>query len=199
MFQVMSVTRGSHTKDIRNSFVILDRDGTLIEERHYLCDPTQVVVLPGVPQALSQFHEMGLGTIMVSNQAGVGRGYYGIDKVQEVNDRLLELLQSEGAALDGLYFCPHAPNDSCICRKPRTGLADRAAADHMFDLQSSYVVGDKACDIELGQNIGAMTFLVRSGYGSTLEASGYSKADHIVSDLLEVVEIIRDNRNRDLA
>lgn len=171
-------------------YVMLDRDGTLIAERHYLSDPAQVELLPKAVEGLQKLRNLGLGLVMVTNQSGVGRGYFTLKKLEEVHQRLRDLLANHGISLDGIYVCPHVPEDDCDCRKPRTGLVTKAAAELKFNPSSSFMIGDKPCDIELGQAVKARTFLVRTGYGAKHEAAGTTRADHVVDNILEAAAII---------
>lgn len=170
-------------------YVILDRDGTLIEERNYLSDPAGVVLLPQALEGLRAFGEMGFGLVVVTNQAGIGRGYFSATDLQRVNDRLRALLRAGGVDWDEIYHCPHAPDAGCECRKPKPGLALRAARELGFDLRQAVVIGDKACDLELGHAINARTILVRTGYGAELAADSSELArlhpDAVVADLSE--------------
>jgi histidinol-phosphate phosphatase family protein len=149
--------------------VLLDRDGTVIEECHYLCDPAEVKILPGVAPGLRALQELGLLLIIVTNQSGIGRGYFDRAAVDAVHERLLALLADEGVTIDAIYTCPHAPEDDCTCRKPLPGLALRASEEHNFSPGASFVIGDKACDVELALNMGATPILVRTGYGAEHE------------------------------
>ena len=162
-------------------FVVLDRDGTLIEEREYLSDPDRVRLLAGVAPALRELRQMGYGLVVITNQSGIGRGFFDRAQLQRVHQRLGELLQAEGVYLDALYVCPHAPEDGCACRKPKLGLLQKAAEDLGFDMASSIVIGDKTSDIEMGGMAGAVTFLVRTGYGA--QVAGEVTADYVVDDL----------------
>ena len=163
-------------------FVLLDRDGTIIVERHYLSKPEQVELLPGAVEGLKQMTELGYGLAVVTNQSGVGRGYFDLAALHAIHERLHELLAVEGVKLDGLYYCPHLPEDICDCRKPAVGMLLRAAAELSFRPEESVVVGDKACDVDLGRAVGATTVLVRTGYGARQEAEG-TAADYVVDDL----------------
>lgn len=169
---------------------MLDRDGTIIVERHYLSEPSQVELLPSVASGLRSLAKAGFGLAVVTNQSGVGRGFFDEGRVESIHQRLHELLKAEGVLLDGVYFCPHTPTQDCGCRKPRTGMIERAAQELDFDLRSSFVVGDKPCDVELGRNVGATTVLVRTGYGS-LPASEASGPNYIVNDVGEAAELIK--------
>jgi D-glycero-D-manno-heptose 1,7-bisphosphate phosphatase len=171
-------------------FVLLDRDGTVNVDRGYLSDPEQLELIRGAGSALARLREQGLGLIIVSNQSGIGRGLLDEVELERIHARLAELLAKDGTALDGIYCCPHLPTDRCVCRKPETALVARAAAEHGFDPAESFVVGDKACDIELGQRVGATTILVRTGYGEEAAADSSVEADHIVADLPEAADLI---------
>jgi D-glycero-D-manno-heptose 1,7-bisphosphate phosphatase len=166
-------------------FVALDRDGTIIVERHYLSSPDQVELLPAATAGLRAMRDLGLGLIIVTNQSAVGRGYFDMAQLERVHDRLRELLAAKDLALDGIYVCPHLPADGCRCRKPSPGLLEQAAMDHGFNCRDCFVIGDKPCDIGLGQAVGATTLLVRTGYGAECEASGEVSPDYVVNDLLE--------------
>jgi len=171
-------------------FVVLDRDGTLIIERHYLSDPDQVELVPGASAALRSLLDAGFGLVVVTNQSAVGRGLIDLAQLDLIHRRLTELVEAEGASLDGIYFCPPSPDDSCNCRKPEPGLVIRAAHELDIDLDTSVLVGDNACDIELGRRLGLTTILVRSGYGVEVERQGGVLPDHVVDDLPAAAEII---------
>ncbi len=145
--------------------VFLDRDGTLIHEAGYLSDPDGVRLLEGVPAALARLKAAGFALVVISNQAGVGRGYYPIARAHAVMARLRRLLRERGVEPDGIYFCPHAPDAGCACRKPGTELLERAAEDHGLALRASAMIGDKRLDVEAGRRAGCRAVLVRTGYG----------------------------------
>lgn len=170
-------------------FVVLDRDGTIIEEREYLSEPEQVKLIPGAAAALRELRRMGYGFVVITNQSGIGRGFFDRGQLQRVHQRLEELLQAEGIHLDGLYVCPHMPDDDCACRKPKLGLLQKAAADLGFNKANSIVIGDKASDIDMGRAAGALTFLVRTGYGDQFATA--ATADFVVDDLAAATESLR--------
>lgn len=152
--------------------VFIDRDGAIIEEVGYINHVSRVVVLPGAAEAIKKLNESGIAAVVISNQSGVARGYFPEDLVRRVNERMTELLSSEGARLDGIYYCPHHTKGEveeyrkdCTCRKPKTGLIDRAAEELELDPSRSYVVGDRRTDIETARNAGAKGVLVLTGYG----------------------------------
>lgn len=162
-------------------FALLDRDGTVIHERHYLADPAQVELLPGAARGLRQLRRLGFGLLIVTNQSGLARGYFDRPQLDRIHARMHDLLASEGVSLDGIYVCPHLPDANCICRKPRPSLVHQAVAEHGFDVAQAIVVGDKPCDVDLGRAVGAMSVLVRTGYGKDFELS--TTADMVVDDL----------------
>ena len=174
----------------RRRFVVLDRDGTIIEEVSYLSDPKQIALIPGTGKALRDLGEMGFGLVVITNQSAVGRRYFDEAQLARIHDRLLEMLSAEQITLDGLYFCPHTPQDQCLCRKPNTGLIQKASQDLEFDLSASIVIGDKASDIEMGCRVGALTILVRTGYGAQVTTEQKVVPDYIVDDLPAAVQVI---------
>jgi D-glycero-D-manno-heptose 1,7-bisphosphate phosphatase len=172
-------------------FALLDRDGTIIVERTYLDDPEQVELIPGAPAAIVRLREeLGLGVVVVTNQAQVGRGLLRPERLREVHARLETLLAAEGAHLDGLFVCPHAPEDGCACRKPAPGMALEAAARFGFDLTQAFVVGDLPSDMGLGRAVGATTIFVLTGHGADELPAAAGLADHVADDLPAAVAII---------
>jgi D-glycero-D-manno-heptose 1,7-bisphosphate phosphatase len=137
--------------------VFLDRDGTLIEDPGYLHDPEKIVVLPGVQDALLRLRAAGYLLIVITNQSGIGRGYYREEDFAAV----MAALDAEfGSPFTAVYRCPHRPDEHCGCRKPETGMLDRAAADHGIDLARSFMVGDRSSDVLAGKNAGCRSILV---------------------------------------
>ena len=176
----------------RRPFVILDRDGTIIVECNYLSDPNQVELIPGVAKSLRDLARMGCGLVVVTNQSGVGRGYFESDQLELIHERLNQLLDAEGVHLQAIYVCTHTPEDHCPCRKPNTGLLELAALELNFDPKTCFVVGDKVSDIEMGRRVGATTILVRTGYGSQSTAQGSAVPNHVVEGLWEASEVIQN-------
>jgi histidinol-phosphate phosphatase family protein len=144
-------------------FVFLDRDGTLIEDRHYLADPAGVTLLPGVAEGLRLLRDAERRLVVLTNQSGVGRGFFTEAHVHAVHERMVELLLAKGVALDAIYFCPHAPEAACPCRKPAPGLALRALRDLGGSLAGAAMIGDRAVDIQLARNTGVTAVLVGDG------------------------------------
>jgi D-glycero-D-manno-heptose 1,7-bisphosphate phosphatase len=175
----------------RKRFVILDRDGTINVEREYLSDPAGLELTPNAAVGLALMRQMGFGLLVVTNQSGVARGFLTEQTLARIHRQLDALLEPFGAALDGYYHCPHLPENGCRCRKPKTDLVDRAAAEWGFQASQAIVIGDKPCDIELGRALGAQTMLVRTGYGRQIEAAGAAMPDFIVDDLLHAARQIQ--------
>ncbi len=175
----------------RQRFVVLDRDGTLIVEHHYLSDPERVELLPGVAEGLSQLAQMGLGLVVITNQSAVGRGFFDLARLELIHRRLYALLEIERVHLDGVYFCPHTPQQNCSCRKPRPRLLEVAGGELGFDPGSCFVIGDKPCDIELGESVGATTLLVQTGYGAQVAREGTASPDYTVSGLRQAAQTIQ--------
>jgi len=171
-------------KSNKNIAVFIDRDGTISEEVGYLNNIDRLKLIKGTSHAIKLLNKKGLKAIVVTNQAGVARGYFPESLVQKAHDRLREMLRHEGAALDGIYYCPHHPTAGeseytmmCDCRKPGTGLLDKAADDLAIDLSRSYVVGDKWSDIELAHRAGARAVLVRTGFAT--DDPGNVRPEHV--------------------
>lgn len=151
-------------------YVLLDRDGTINVDRHYLSDPDELELLPGVVEGLRLLRRAGWGLIVVTNQSGIARGYFDEARLSHIHNRLREMLAGAGVPLDAVYHCPHGPADNCRCRKPRPGMIEQAAQEIRFEASAAVMIGDKPCDIELGHAVGATTILVRTGYGSLYAA-----------------------------
>jgi histidinol-phosphate phosphatase family protein len=175
--------------------IFLDRDGTLIEERHYLSEPAQIAIFPGAIEALSQLSQAGYALVIVTNQSGIGRGLFTEDQLAIVHRHLENTLADGGVRLDGIYHCPHAPDQACECRKPLPGLVSRACDDLDLDPARSWVIGDKPADVALGMNIGARPILVLTGYGeSSRNAPEVAAASaHIAEDLPSAARFILDS------
>src|SRR6185503_15969220 len=168
----VSAVHNSGDDAVKKQFVILDRDGTVIVERNYLSDPEGVELLPGAAAGLRKMQALGLRLVLITNQSGVGRGLFKMEAVEAVHERMISFLADQGIRLDSIFVCPHRPDEGCRCRKPEPALAHLAADRLGFNSADSVVIGDKACDIRLGENIGASTILVRTGYGDEELAGG---------------------------
>jgi D-glycero-D-manno-heptose 1,7-bisphosphate phosphatase len=179
--------------------VFIDRDGTLTEEVGYVNHPARLKLLPRAAEAIRRLNAAGVAAVVVTNQAGVARGYFSEDVLHAVNDALRAQLARADARLDGLYACLHHPSEGsapyraqCECRKPKPGLLLRAADELGLDLGRSTMVGDKASDLVPGRTVGAAAVLVLTGYG--LGEWEYRRRhfevepDHVADDLLDAVD-----------
>src|ERR1700690_3444201 len=153
-----------------NRAIFLDRDGTLIAEKNYLRRPEDVIILPGAAAALKQLGAAGFKLLIVSNQSGVGRGYFTLADVERVNEHLHRELAREGVRLEKIYVSPEAPDPPSRGRKPSPQFLFDARDEFGLDLAQSFMVGDKLIDLECGWNAGVQkSILVRTGYGAELE------------------------------
>ena len=177
----------------------MDRDGTINEQMGYINHISRFVLLPGVPEGIRLLNEHGFLAIVVSNQSGVARGYFPIELVDEVHASLKESLKNRGAFFDGIFFCPHYPRGDpgeycieCDCRKPKTGLIDRAREAFAIDMTQSYMVGDRHTDMEFAHRAGLAGILVETGYGRGdiryILPRKRVKPVHIARDLLDAVQ-----------
>lgn len=178
------------TKAEKEAAVFLDRDGTINVDTGYLSDPEELVLLAGSVEGIKKLNDRGVKVIVITNQSGVGRGYFGEEAVAKVNARLSELLALEGARVDAVYYCPHRPDEECTCRKPRNGLLLKAAEEHGVDLSRSFMVGDKASDVELARSCKARGVLVLTGDGMEEISKMARFPDHVAGDLLEAADWI---------
>ena len=154
--------------------VFLDRDGTLNEDTGYPADFRQVHIYPDAFEAVRLLKQAGFAAVVVTHQSGLGRGYFDATEIETLHLRFREEFARHGAALDGLYSCPHAPDPSgggCACAKPKPGLGLQAARELGLDLGASFMVGDKPDDVLFGLNIGAVPVLVLTGYGRLAPAA----------------------------
>jgi D-glycero-D-manno-heptose 1,7-bisphosphate phosphatase len=178
--------------------VFLDRDGVIIEDVHYLSDVGQVSLIPGAAQAVANLNVAGIPVVIVTNQAGVARGYFPENRVSEVHGYLNELLAHHGAWIDAYYYCPHHPEGPvenyrivCECRKPKAGMLRRAAMELGLDLTCSYLVGDKSSDLAAGGAAGCKTVLVRTGYGRQVNTFAGPKGWNLLRVAVDLNEAVR--------
>ena len=174
--------------------VFLDRDGTIAEEVGYLNHASRFRMFPFVAGAVRRLNEASLPVIIVTNQSGVGRGYFPESLVHTVNELMTQQLAKTGAKIDAIYYCPHTSAENCSCRKPKIGMLERAAKEHALDLQRSFVVGDRNGDMELARNARARSILVRTGYGAGELAWHAAKwplqPDFVAEDLAQATDWI---------
>jgi histidinol-phosphate phosphatase family protein len=169
--------------------VFLDRDGTLIEDRHYARSASEIVLLPGAGEAVQALNRAGVAAVVISNQSGVGRGYFTLADLALQHAELARQLAAEGGALDGIYICPHRPDEGCACRKPGGALVAQAAAELGLDLAKSWIVGDKPEDLAVAALGLAGAFLVGTGHGAETAArlTGEIAPEAVVPDVRAAV------------
>ncbi len=167
--------------------VILDRDGTMVIDRGYLHDPAGLEFEPNAAEGLKCLHLAGFRLVVITNQSGVGRGLFNLEQLEAMNARLLTMVESAGARLERIYYCPHAPGAGCVCRKPAQALLMQAAAELGFNAAAATVIGDKESDIEFGRRAGARTILIAS-HGPTPRLR--TTPDLIARDLVEAARAV---------
>jgi D-glycero-D-manno-heptose 1,7-bisphosphate phosphatase len=170
--------------------VFLDRDGTIVQDVHFLRRKEDVRLLAGAAEGIAALNAAGFLVVVVSNQSGVARGLVSEAGVREIHDAVAAELRGRGARVDAFYYCPHGPDDRCACRKPRPGMFHRAARELAIDLAASYAAGDMARDLEAARNAGVRAaVLVRSGRCE----SAPGLAAHVADDLAVAARWILDD------
>lgn len=182
----------------QSAIVMVDRDGTINVEKHYLSSPEQVELFPQSAEGIKLLRNLGLHIVVVTNQSAIGRELFDVEMLDAIHERLKDLLNKQGAGVDAIYFCPHTPDDCCNCRKPLTAMAEQAAKDFGANLSKSFLIGDNVCDIELGKNVNATTILVRTGYGERVLSEGKTKPDYVVDHLFDAAQLIKKLLNNSL-
>ena len=170
--------------------VFIDRDGTLIEEVNYLSRLEDLRFFSFTREAIELFKDNDFLIIVVTNQSGIGRGMFNEAAMHLIHEKIRKDL---GERLDRFYFCPHLPGGNCVCRKPKTGMIEAARADFAIDMENSWMIGDKAIDIETGFNAGIKTALVLTGYGREAVENLTNKPDLIAENLLEAAKVITES------
>lgn len=170
--------------------VFLDRDGVICKDRDdYVKSWDEFVWLPKAREALKRLNDNHHIAIVVTNQAGVSRGFSSRQAVEDIHCRMTKSVSEAGGRIERVYYCPHKPEDGCDCRKPKPGLFFQAARDFSIDLKKSYLIGDKISDIEAGHSVGCTTIMIKNGE-NTGNTKGESRADYTASDLSEAVDLI---------
>jgi D-glycero-D-manno-heptose 1,7-bisphosphate phosphatase len=185
----------------RRRGVFLDRDGTIIEDVPYLGDPKGVKLIAGSADAIKMLNERGIAVVVITNQSGIARKLFSRNDLEQVHERMIQLIEEAGGRLDGVFYCPHHPefDVECECRKPKPGLILMAAERLKLDLSRSYTIGDNPTDVLCGMNAGTKTVLIRGAQNDperlqTGEISAADlKPDRVAGNLLEAVEwLLRD-------
>lgn len=181
------MTGGGVARD-QNKVIVLDRDGTIVVDRHYLSDPDDLRFEPRAQLGLRRMVDMGYRLVVVTNQSGIGRGMFSAARLEEVHERLRRMLEDNGTPVAAIYSCPHVPDDKCACRKPELGLMAQAATDLGFDMAKAIVIGDKDSDVEFGNRAGAVSILIRPAAEAANSAT--ATPSYVVRDLAEAADVI---------
>jgi D-glycero-D-manno-heptose 1,7-bisphosphate phosphatase len=176
--------------DAKSPAVFIDRDGTLMHDADYCSDPKQVRIFPGVSESLLRLKENGYKLIIITNQSGIGRGFFSVEQYRAVEAEVLRQLGN--GLIDATYFCPDVPGQPSKCRKPAPGMILKAMRDHDLDLERSFFVGDKEIDVACGHNAGVRAIRVRTGFDKSTDGSA---ADWVAEDFPAAAEIILNCAN----
>ena len=176
--------------ETRAPAVFIDRDGTIMEDADYCSHPKEVKIFPGVPQALRRLKSNGFKLLIITNQSGIGRGFFTIEQYRAVEAEVLRQLGN--GLVDATYFCPDVPGQHSSCRKPAPGMILQATQEHRIDLSRSFFIGDKEIDAECGRNAGVRTIRVQTGLQRDMTAS---VADWVASDFADAAKIILNHLN----
>lgn len=180
----------------RKPAVFVDRDGTICEHVEYLHEKDKFTLVPFAMEGLKAFQDAGYYIIVVTNQPGIGLGYFAKEDFFAVNRELLIAASKAKVAIDKIYFCPHSKSENCRCRKPETGMLQRAVSELLIDRERSVVIGDMTSDIELGHRFGCRTVLVQSGRGGDDKLFDVSP-DVIATDILDAARKIKELDDRE--
>jgi histidinol-phosphate phosphatase family protein len=170
--------------------VFLDRDGVINEDTGYPHKAEDLVILPGVPEALQRLRKMGFLLFFVTNQSGIGRGYYSLADFECFNAEIIECLEKQRVTIQETYLCPHRPDEACACRKPGIANLKKAEQDYAVSLPESYVIGDRQSDIDLGRNAGCYSiYVIGEPEPADVQVTG---ADYVADNILKAVDWIAD-------
>lgn len=152
--------------------IILDRDGVVnFDSDAYIKSVDEYIPIPGSLEAIARLNQAGYNVVIATNQSGIARGYFSVDTLDQMHAKLKSLLEKVGGKLDGIYFCPHGPDDACDCRKPKPGLLKRILQDYKVDAATVPVIGDSMRDLQAAYAVGAVPILVRTGKGEKTQAN----------------------------
>jgi D-glycero-D-manno-heptose 1,7-bisphosphate phosphatase len=170
--------------------VFLDRDGTIMEDANYVGSLDRVILIPCAAAALKRLREAGYKLFVITNQSGVGRGYFSSEAVRQIHAHLDEQFGKIGVRFDRYYVCPHHPEDNCDCRKPKPKFLLEAAREYGLNLSHCFMIGDRPSDLMAGRNAGARTILVLTGVGQETFATGEVAPDHAAQDIAAAADWI---------
>ena len=171
--------------------VILDRDGTLNEDKDYVYKTEDFKLLPGVIEGLKLLSKDFI-FVIITNQSGIGRGVYTEEDMHKFNEKLIDELKKENIEIKKIYFCSHIPEDNCDCRKPETKNIQQARRDFDIDIEKSWIIGDHPSDIELGKRMGTRAVYLLTGHGKK-HSDDLAKPDFIAENFMEAAKFIIKN------
>lgn len=181
---------------MKNTAVFLDRDGTVNVDKDYLYKPEDFEFEKNVPRTLKYLYDKGYKLVIISNQSGIARGYFTVEDVERLHAFIEKKAEEAGFKIFAFYYCPHFLNGSvaeysieCKCRKPGTGMIDKAVEEHGIDISGSFMIGDKEADIIAGKRSGLTSILVGTGYGRETERN-FKEYDHYFDDISGVMSVI---------
>lgn len=144
--------------------VFIDRDDTIAKDVPYCDSPDKFHLFPGVPEQIKRLNDAGFLVVMITNQSGIGRGYFTEDTLKKIHKKMTSEIESAGGHLDAIYYCPHRPDENCACRKPKTLMGERAVKDFDIDVAESFMIGDSDADMNFGKSLGCSTVRVSENF-----------------------------------
>ncbi|HEX4044646.1 MAG TPA: D-glycero-beta-D-manno-heptose 1,7-bisphosphate 7-phosphatase [Gammaproteobacteria bacterium] len=148
------------------AFIILDRDGVINYDSHeYIKSPDEWIPIPGSLNAIAQLNRSGFHVLVATNQSGVARGYYDIETLDRIHEKMMRELAAYGGYVEEIFFCPHHPDEQCVCRKPKPGLLQQMQSKYQFDFTKTFFIGDSWVDVQVAQTTGCKPLLVLTGNG----------------------------------
>ena len=182
---------------LEKTTIFLDRDGTLNEDTGYVTSPEKLTLFPGVVESVARLNRLGNRLVLVTNQSAIARGFMTVEDLHLIHQKLHNELEVGGGWLDGIFFCPHHPEDACVCRKPRPGLIHQAVKELHVNAAQSYLIGDKHIDMVLAQAVGSIGVLVMTSEFSqeALKAMERDQCQvgHVASSFSEAADWIVDD------
>ena len=182
----------------KNKAIFLDRDGTINVDVHYLDTPNNFKMYPGVGLGVKRLQDAGFKIIVITNQSGIARGYFTLETLERIHEKMLKEFEEYDVHVDGIYFCPHRPDDNCNCRKPNTGMFEKAIIEYNIDTKISFMIGDKILDVAAGRRVGIQTILIPEPdmREDTLKQkdSWDITPDYLAKDFMDAVERILKSR-----
>jgi len=177
---------------MNKKIIILDRDGVINQDSDgYIKSPEEWIPIPGSLEAIAELNRAGYQVVVITNQSGIGRGYYSEEMLQKIHAKMEKALEQVGGKIEKIYYCPHAPEENCNCRKPKTALFEQVAHDFDVDLKDVFFVGDKFQDFQAAKNAGCKFILVQTGYGvEAIKRLAHERTARIAKNLTDAIRQI---------